>query len=57
MILACFLGIIDIIFMHVFPKNGVGPLKEYEVKRKMVQDQWLELKMMFLWGYNMKIVI
>ena len=31
--------------------------KEYEGKIKMVQDQWLQLKMMFLLGYNMKIVI
>ena len=31
--------------------------KEYEGKIKMVQDQWLQLKMMFLSGYNMKIVI
>ena len=31
--------------------------KEYEVKIKMVQDQWLQLKMKFLLGHNMKIVI
>ena len=31
--------------------------KEYEVKRKMVQEQWLQLKLKFLVGYNMKIVI
>ena len=23
----------------------------------MVQEQWLQLKMKFLWGYSMKIVI
>ena len=31
--------------------------KEYERKIKMVQEQWLQLKMKFLLGYNMKIVI
>ena len=31
--------------------------KEYEVKIKMVQEQKLQLKMEFLVGYNMKIVI
>ena len=31
--------------------------KEYEIKTKMVQEQWLQLKMMFLLGYNLKIVI
>ena len=31
--------------------------KEYEVKIKIVQKQWLQLKMMFLLDYNMKIVI
>ena len=31
--------------------------KEYEIKIKMTQVQWLELKMKFLLGYNMKIVI
>ena len=31
--------------------------KEYEVKIKMVQEQWLQLKMKFLLGYNMTIVI
>ena len=30
--------------------------KLYEVKIKMVQKQWLQLKI-FLLGYNMKIVI
>ena len=31
--------------------------KEYKVKIKMVQEKWLQLKMKFLLGYNMKIVI
>ena len=31
--------------------------KEYEVKTKMVQEQWLQLKMKFLFGYNVKIVM
>ena len=31
--------------------------KEYEVKIKVVQEQWLHLKMKFLLGYNMKIII
>ena len=30
--------------------------KEYEVKAKMVQEQWLQLKMTFLLGYNLKKV-
>ena len=30
--------------------------KEYEIKIKMVYEQWLQLKM-FLLGYSMKIVI
>ena len=31
--------------------------EEYEVEIKMVQEQWLQLKMKFLLGYNIKIVI
>ena len=31
--------------------------KEYEGKTKMVQEQWLQLNIKFLLGYNMKIVI
>ena len=31
--------------------------EEYEVKIKMVQEQWLQLKIKFLLGYNIKIVI
>ena len=31
--------------------------KEYEVKIKMVQEQWLQLKLEFLLGYNVNIVI
>ena len=30
--------------------------KKYEIKTKMVQEQWLQLKIKFLMGYNMKIV-
>ena len=30
--------------------------KEYEIKTKMVQE-WLQLKMLFLLGYNLKIFI
>ena len=31
--------------------------KEYEGKIKLVQGQWLQLKMKFLLGYSVKIVI
>ena len=31
--------------------------KEYEGKIKVVQEQWLQLKMKYLLGYNMKTVI
>ena len=31
--------------------------KEYEIKTKMDQEQWLQLKMLFLLGYNLKIVV
>ena len=31
--------------------------QEYEVKIKMVQELWLQVKMKFLLDYNMKIVI
>ena len=32
--------------------------KEYEIeiKTKMEQEHWLQLKMLFLMGYNLKIV-
>ena len=30
--------------------------KEYEIKTEMDQEQWLQLKMLFLLGYNLKIV-
>ena len=30
--------------------------KEYEIKTKMQQEQWLQLEMLFLLGYNLKIV-
>ena len=29
--------------------------KKYEIKTKMVQGQWLQLKLKFLLSYNMKI--
>ena len=32
--------------------------KEYEIKTKMeLQVSWLQLKMLFLLGYNLKIVV
>ena len=31
--------------------------KEYEIKTKMMQKQWLQLKMEFCGGYNMKISV
>ena len=31
--------------------------KEYEIKTKMEWEQWLQLKMMFLFCYNLKVVI
>ena len=31
--------------------------KEYEINRKKVQEQWQQLKVTFLLGYNMKIGI
>ena len=31
--------------------------EEYGVKTKMVEEQWLQLKMKLLLGYNIKIVI
>ena len=30
--------------------------KEYKIQTKMEQEQWLQLKMLFLLGYNLKIV-
>ena len=30
--------------------------REYEVKMEMIQEQWLQLKLKFLLGYNMKII-
>ena len=29
--------------------------KDYEIKTKMEQEQWLQLKMLFLLGYILKI--
>ena len=31
--------------------------KQYEIKTNMEQQLWLQLKMMFLLGYNLKIVV
>ena len=31
--------------------------KEYKIKTKIEQEQWLKLKMLLLLGYNLKIVI
>ena len=31
--------------------------KEFEIKAKMVHEQWLQLQMQSLLGYNLKIVI
>ena len=30
--------------------------KEYEIKTKMKQEQWLQLKVLFLLAYNLEIV-
>ena len=37
-------------------KIKINMSKEYEIK-KMEQEQWLQLKMLLLLGYNLKIVI
>ena len=31
--------------------------KEYEIKTKFEQEQWLQLKLLFLLGYDLKIVV
>ena len=31
--------------------------KEYEIETKMEQEQWLQLKILFLLGYTLKIVV
>ena len=31
--------------------------KEYEIRTKMEQEHWLQLKILFLLGYNLKILI
>ena len=31
--------------------------KEYKIKTKIVYEQWLQLKMLLLLSYNLKIVI
>ena len=30
--------------------------REYEMKMEMIHEQWLQLKLKFLLGYNMKII-
>ena len=30
--------------------------KEYGIKRKTVHEQWLQVNMLFILGYNLKIV-
>ena len=37
-------------------RNTKNVYKEYEIKTKMVQEQWLQLKLKFSLGYNMKII-
>ena len=32
-------------------------LKGYEIKTKKEQEQWLQLKILFLLGYNLKLII
>ena len=31
--------------------------KEYEIRTKMEHEQWLQLKMLFLLGYNLKMLL
>ena len=31
--------------------------KEYKIKTKIEQEQWLQLKVLFLLGYNLIIVV
>ena len=38
-------------------KSKLAWLVCHEIKTKMVQEQWVQLKMMFLLGYNLKIFI
>ena len=43
---------------HQLKLKLTGPVcPDYKIKTKMVQEQWLQLKMLFLLGYNLKIVI
>ena len=37
--------------------NMTRVFKEHEIKTKMEQEQWLHLRMLFLLGYNLKIII
>ena len=36
--------------------NMTNVSKEHEIKAKKKQEQWLKLKMLFLLGYNLRIV-
>ena len=45
------------ILISIKPKLAWPVYKKYEIKTKMVQEQWLQLKMKILVGYNMKIDI
>ena len=44
-------------YQKLRPVDTWSVSKEYKIKTKMVQEQWLQLKMMFLLGFNLKIVI
>ena len=37
--------------------NMTDVSKEYEIKTKMEQEQWLQLKLLFLLGCNLKVVV
>ena len=60
-----FLSKISLWLSHMSHENGSYKTKiimtyvskEYKIKTKMVHEQWLKLKMLFLLGYNLKIVI
>ena len=46
--------------MNILIKIKIGMTyvcKDYEGKTKIVQEQWLQLKMKFILAYNMKIII
>ena len=49
---------ITVSFNNSTCKKVINYLKQrYEIKTKMVHEQWLQLKLLFLLGYNLKIVI